>query len=259
MPLLRLITRVALLFVWTTLMFGCRMVFLPLRGQDEARDRRWRRWWFARWGRGFARIYGIKIVVKGAPPEPPFYIVCNHLSYLDVLMMVCQTGCGFVARGDLEHWPIIGPMCKRLDVLFIDRASKRDTVRVNDLIAHTIAQGDGICVFPESRIYCGRDVEPFKSSLIEPAIKLSMPIHYATVSYETPPGSPPASRIISWWRPEPFFFHVARQLKNRGCTATITFGEAPLQSGDRKKLANDLREAVRKNFVPLKFEDELAD
>jgi len=256
MPLLRLWIRVPLLFFWTFALFAVRMLSYPWRKKDEAWDRAWRRRWFSLWGRGFAAIFGVKVVQRGTPPTVPFYLVCNHLSYLDVLLIVHQTGCGFVARGDLEHWPVVGPMCKKLDVLFIDRASKRDTVRINELIGHTIAQGDGICVFPESRIFCGRDVEAFKSSLIEPAIQLGMPVHYATVSYETPPGSPPASRIVGWWRPEPFFFHVARLLKHPGCTATVTFGEAPIAGTDRKALAHDLREAVRANFVPMKYEDD---
>lgn len=256
MQFLRLWTRVIGLFVWTVSLFSIRMAFYPLRRFDEARDRRWRRWWFSRWARGFAWIFGVRVTIRGKAPVPPFYIVSNHLSYLDVLLMVCQTGCGFVARGDLEHWPVIGFMCKKLDVLFIDRKDKRDTVRVNDLIARTIALGDGMCVFPESRIFCGRDVEPFKSSLIEPAIKIGMPIHYATVSYETYPGDPPASTIVGWWRPEPFFFHVARQLKHRGCKATVTFGDAPLAGTDRKQLAHDLHEAVRANFTPLAFYPE---
>ena len=256
MQQLRLWTRVLLLFVWTITLFSIRLSFYPLRRFDEPRDRRWRRYWFSLWGRGFARIFGVRVVVRGVAPSPPFYIVCNHLSYLDVLMMVCFTGCGFVARGDLEHWPVIGYMCKKLDVLFIDRSSKRDTVRINELISNTIAQGDGICVFPESRIFCGRNVEEFKSSLIEPAVKLGLPVHYATVTYQTPPGSPPASTIVSWWRPEPFFFHVARQLKHPGCTATITFGDAPIAGTERKQLAHALREAVRANFTPLAYKTE---
>jgi 1-acyl-sn-glycerol-3-phosphate acyltransferase len=256
MQQLRLWTRALGLFFWTIALFSIRLAIYPLRKHDEPRDRRWRRFWFALWGRGFARIFGVRIVVKGKPPAPPFYIVCNHLSYLDVLLMVSQTGCGFVARGDIEHWPVLGYMCKKLDVLFIDRTNKRDTVRINELIARTIAQGDGMCVFPESRIFCGRDVEPFKSSLIEPAIKIGMPIHYATVTYKTHPGAPPASTIVSWWRPEPFFFHVARQLRHPGCTATIIFGAAPIHGSDRKQLAHDLSEAVRANFTPLAYAPE---
>lgn len=253
MPWLRLLVRVPLLFIWTFTLFGIRMLRWPIRRHDEPRDRAWRRRWFRTWGRGFAAIFGVKVVVRGTPPKAPFYLVCNHLSYIDVLLIVHQTGCGFVARGDLEHWPVVGPMCKKLDVLFINRSSKRDTVRVNDLIAETIAQGDGICVFPESRIFCGRDVEEFKSSLIEPAIQLGLPVHFATVTYATPKGSPPASTIVGWWRPEPFFFHVARLLRHPGCTATITFGDAPIIGSERKQLAHDLREAVRANFTPLRY------
>ena len=253
MGFIRMVLRYTLGVLWTAACFSVRVLIWPSTWFSGPLDRRMRRAIIRFWGRGFAPIIGMKVVVAGPLPEPPFYLVANHLSYLDVWVLDYTLGCAFVARGDMQHWPIIGPMSKALHVLFIDRENKRDAVRVNELIAHTLQQGDGIAVFAESRISRGLDVEPFKSALIQPAILNSMPVHFATISYESKPGGPPASRTVGWWRPEPFFFHLSRLLRQRhGFTATIVFGEEPIASTDRKLLAQQLYEAVRANYVPMK-------
>ncbi|MBI3118679.1 MAG: 1-acyl-sn-glycerol-3-phosphate acyltransferase [Candidatus Hydrogenedentes bacterium] len=251
MGILRLYIRLLLGVSWTLAVWCVRLAVWPSALFSEALDRRLRRRLVRGWGRGLARIIGMTVVVKGAPPPPPFYLVANHLSYIDVWLLAHTAGCAFVARGDVEHWPLIGIIAKSVYVLFIDRESRKDAVRVNRLIEHALSLQDGIAVFPESRISRGIDVEPFKSALIEPAVANKVPIHYATISYATAPGCPPASRVIGWWRPEPFFHHLFRLLRCRAYTATIEFGDTPLTGEDRKQLARELREAVRKPFVPL--------
>lgn len=245
--------RFTLIFlVMTPALFIIRLCVWPAALFSEPLDRRLRRVLIIWWNRIFARIAGIRIIAHGTPPKPPFFIVANHLSYVDMLLLTHQTGCIFVSRGDVEHWPIIGFLAKSVYILFIDREDKRDTVRVNKLIEHTLKAGDGIAVFPESRISRGLDVEPFKSALIEPAVANHFPVHYATITYETQPPLPPANEIVGWWRPEPFFYHLFRLLSYPGFTATVRFGDAPIAGDDRKVLAAQLHQAVRQHFVPVK-------
>jgi len=243
--------RFPLVLAWTALTWSIRLSFWPLTWISESRERLLRRWILRVWGWGFTRIVGMRVEIVGPRPEPPYYLVANHLSHLDIFLLTGVLGCTFVARGDLKHWPVVGWVARSLHVLFIDREQRGDAVRVNDQIAHTLAQGDGVVVFAESRISRGLAVEPFKSALIQPAIDNGFPIHYVTINYETPPGSPLASRIIGWWRPEPFFAHVRRMLRHPGFTARLHFGAEPLAGSDRKALAAVLHEAVAEPFVPL--------
>lgn len=239
-------------FVIVPVLFTLRLLVWPLALVSEPADRRVRRVILWLWAWLFVHIAGIKVTVRGTPPKPPFYIVANHASYIDMLLLNYLTGCIFVSRGDVEHWPVIGFISKSIYVIFIDRTSKRDTVRVNKLIDNAIKNGDGVAVFAESRISCGLDVEPFKSALIEPAVANNLPVYCATITYATPPGLPPASRIVCWWRPEPFFYHLFRLLGYRGFMATVTFGEGPFQGENRKELADKLWKVVRANFEPVK-------
>jgi 1-acyl-sn-glycerol-3-phosphate acyltransferase len=253
MRFLRRWTRFILIFlVLTPILFAARVAVWPTIYFSKRLDRRLRRRLLQCWTWGFARIAGIRVVTEGTPPTPPFYIVANHISYLDMLLLTHQSGSIFVSRGDVEHWPIIGFLASSLYIIFIDRQSRRDTVRVNRLIDEALQLGDGIAVFAESRISVGLDVEPFKSSLIEPAVANKIPVHYATLTYETLPGCPPASQIIAWWRPEPFFTHLLRLFSYPGLTATLRFGLEPIAGDDRKELAQKLGDAVRALYVPMR-------
>jgi 1-acyl-sn-glycerol-3-phosphate acyltransferase len=244
--------RSTLIILMTFAIFGLRLLFWPTSLFSEPVDRRLRRAFLMAWNRGFARIANVRIIAEGPVPRPPFFLVANHLSYLDMVVLTSQTGCIYVARGDVEHWPVVGFLSKSMYVIFIDRKSGRDTVRVNRLISHAIEMGDAVAMFAESRISAGKDVEPFKSALIEPAVAAKLPVYYATLGYETLPGDPPASEIVGWWRPESFLYHLGRLLRHRGVIARVRFGDEPLCGDDRKELAPRLHAAVRANFTPLK-------
>jgi 1-acyl-sn-glycerol-3-phosphate acyltransferase len=243
--------RFPLVLLWTAAIWSVRLAFWPIGWWSEALDRRGRRWIMRVWGEGFRRIVGMALEVHGPLPKPPYYLVANHLGYLDIFTLATVLGCTFVARGDLAHWPIIGWVSRSLHVLFINREQRQDAVRVNTLIAHTLAERDGLVVFAESRISCGLAVEPFKSALIQPAIDNGLPVHYVTINYSTPNNTPRPSDVVGWWRPEGFFFHVRRLLRYPGFKVTLHFGDEPIAGADRKTLAAALHEAVKAKYVPF--------
>lgn len=251
MGFFRALYRYAFLVVWTTSFALAYGVLWPFTKYPERRRRALRRVMLRAWAAGIAFAWGIRVEMHGPVPKRPFFIVMNHISYLDVLMLVRCTGCIFVARGDVASWPVIGLLFRSIHVMFIDRADKRDTVRVNELIHHALSLDDCVGVFAESRISRGIDVEPFKSALIQPAIANHIPVHYATITYKSLPGATPAWKVVNWWQPVPFFRHLWRLLACRGFTTVVHFGEAPIFGDDRKALARQLRDAVRARFVPV--------
>lgn len=251
MGIIRLCIRFPLIILWTFSLWALRLAIWPFVIRTPRLDYHIRRVMFRFYSHGLAPLFGMRVKITGPIPKAPFYLVSNHLSYMDVYLLAYATGCTFVARGDVANWPLIGAISKSLHVIFIDRDKKKDTLRVNDIIGRQIENGDGVAVFAESRISPGRDVAPFKSAVLAPAVELKLPVYYVTLSYKTIEGELPANRVVAWWRPEPVFFHVFRLLKQPGFTATLHFGDAPMQSTDRKQLAQDLHAAVQKNFIPL--------
>ena len=251
MPTLRFLLRFTFLVFWTTLIVLVYALAWPVTFKPEVRRRRLRKWLIQHWAAGNMFAWNIQTEIHGTPPKAPYFLVANHLSYIDILVMTRYAGPVFVARGDVESWPVIGTIIKSTHMIFINRSDRRDTLRVNKLIEHTLAMGDGVAVFAESRISRGIDVEPFKSALIQPAAAMGIPVHYVTVSYKSLPNTTPAHEAVSWWLPIPFFAHLRGLLACRGVVTVLHWGEEPIQSTDRKILARDLHAAVRANFVPV--------
>lgn len=212
---------------------------------------RWRRFAFRTWARCVARMFGMRIKVQGEPPKPPFFLVTNHLTYMDGLTIASVVGGEFIAKSEVAHWPAIGFFARQVNAIFVDRSKRSDTVRVNGLIKEAMDRGDGVVMFAESTTSRGDTILPFKTALFAPAVDLELPVHYATIHYGAPPGLPPATAWITWWEDISFGAHFARMAKYPGFDAVLTFGAEPIAADDRKVLAESLYQACMQQFVPM--------
>lgn len=211
---------------------------------------RWRQTIFEAWTKSFVRISKMKIVVSGTPPEPPFFLVTNHLSYTDIALIRSVAKGVFVAKAEVEGWFLAGRICRDMGTIFIDRKNRRDIPRAGELIIERLDAGEGVIVFPEGTSTAGKEVLPFNSSFLEFAARCASPVSYAAITYTTPEDEPPASTAVCWGQNISFFDHLWRLLKLRGYTAIISFGDAPIVSSDRKLLAATLHNRVEEKFTP---------
>ena len=218
---------------------------------------RWRCFMFRSWARTTARLLGISIEVRGTPPRPPFFLVSNHLSYVDIVVLASVMDCVFIAKADVSRWPVIGALCRSVGTIFIDREKRRDVGRVNALIEEALASGKGVVLFAEGTSTEGATVRQFKPALLEQAAALRLPVSYSAVSYSTPARETPAHLSVCWWGDMTFLDHLYALFGLCGIRATLAFGPRPIQEGDRKLLAIKLREAVEEQFIPVVvLEDE---
>jgi 1-acyl-sn-glycerol-3-phosphate acyltransferase len=205
------------------------------------------------WARSVAKTIGMRVKTRGTPPKPPYFFVINHLSYIDVLLAATQLdGAAFVSKHDLQSWFGLGLIAKRVGTIFIDRKSLQSVSNVTAMIEEKLKAGYGVAMAPESTTTKGESVIPFHGPLLEPAIRLGVPVSYATIRYRTFPPDLPAFESVNWWRKDnPFMRHGAVLLQLNGFEASIDFGEAPMIETNRKTLAKKLHEAVSAKFVPM--------
>jgi 1-acyl-sn-glycerol-3-phosphate acyltransferase len=211
----------------------------------------WRQLAFGIWTGGFVRISGMRLEVIGTPPKPPFFLVTNHLSYTDIPALRAVATGVFVAKVEIRNWFLVGRIVRDMGIVFIDRTNRRDIPRAGEKILERLNSGEGVIVFPEGTSSKGEGVLPFNSSFMEFASRKDLPVSYASISYRTPEGSPPASEMICWWDDTSFMTHLFRLFTLREYTAIIRFGEEPVLNPDRKELAGELEERVRKGFIPV--------
>lgn len=218
---------------------------------SESRKYRWKNMVTLNFGHFVAWIMGMHIEVKGTPPEPPFFLVSNHLSYVDIIPLWSTLPCTFIAKSEIRGWPFFGFAAKSMGILFIDRENSRDIPRVNTLISSVITDEQGIVLFPEGTSTKGAEVVDFKPPLLHfPAVN-ERPVSYAAISYSTDDPGKPAHEYVCWWGGMSFFNHLYELLKIRSFKAYVVFGDKTITSDDRKKLAQSLHLEVKNNFRPV--------
>lgn len=216
---------------------------------------RWRMFIFRSWSRTLLPVMGVEVEVVGTPPETPFLLVSNHLSYLDIPVLGSQVGAVFVAKSEISSWPGIGLMCRAINTIFIDRTLSRDLPRVMKEIDREMSHGMGVVLFVEGTSSKGATVLPFRPSLLEPAARSETPVSYAALSYRTPEGEPPAHLAVCWWGGVAFGPHAREFAGLKRIHARIAFGEEAIHDADRKQLARRLREAMLEKFEPVVVEE----
>ena len=227
---------------------------LPLRALAPARHPPYRRWAF-RWScRALLWLLSARVEVRGTPPRPPFLLVSNHLSYLDILVLASQVPHVFLSKAEVKRWPGIGPLCRAAGTLFIDRAARRDIPLILAQLEAVLDRGEGVIFFPEATSSPGAGLLPFRSPLLALPARRSEPVSYAVLHYRTPPGSPPAQRAVAWAGSVPFAPHVLGLLALPGIDVRLTFGPEPVVESDRKRLAERLYQAIAERFEPLEGE-----
>lgn len=216
---------------------------------------RWRMSVFRTWSICVLPVLGIEVEVAGTPPRPPFLLVTNHLSYVDIPVIGSQVGAIFIAKSEISSWPGVGIMCRSINTIFIDRTLRRDLPRVMREIDREMEHGMGIVLFPEGTSSKGATVLPFRPSLLEPAARSDTPVSYATLSYDTPEGEPPAHSAVCWWGGVSFSPHARELMRLRHVRAKLVFGDTPIHDVDRKELARRLRSAMLEQFEPVVEEE----
>ena len=138
---------------------------------------------FEWWSRRLLRIVRLEVRIRGdaraAPAGQPLMLLSNHVSWLDVFVLRSVTPCRFVAKSEIRHWPLVGWMVAQQGTVFVQRARRHDTARVNDSLEQALRDGDAMAVFPEGTTTDGSEVKPFHASLLQPLVHVhgwAMPV-----------------------------------------------------------------------------------
>ncbi len=190
----------------------------------------------------------MRVTVRNSPPVAPFLLVSNHLSYVDIVALQSQVDCVFIAKKEVAGWPILGFVSRTLGTIFIDRTNKRDLLNALARVKASLDRGSGVILFAEGTSSAGREILPFRPSLLECAARRHLPVHYASIKYTGPPDAVQIEQSICWWGDMTFPGHLFRLLQVNHFEARLAFGTEPIVGDDRRVLADRLWAAVNRQF-----------
>src|SRR5438093_13646367 len=103
--------------------------------------------WLRRWSWSACRVVGIRVTTRGSMPHSGL-LVCNHLSYLDVIVLSSIRPCVFVAKQAVAAWPLFGWLARAAGTIFVDRERRLSSPAIVDLVHRAIAGGSVVILFP---------------------------------------------------------------------------------------------------------------
>ena len=190
---LRVIGRSAWLcgvFVLITLDY-CWSILLRRQTSLPARAR-----WLQQSARRSLRVLNVDWRVVGDIPQRGL-LVANHLSYLDIAVLSAITPATFVAKREVKGWPVFGWFARMGGTIFVHREKRTDVGRTAAEIREALDGGALVVLYPEGTSSGGETVLPFKSALLEPAVRSEHPLSAGCFAYALADGSVPDE--VCYW------------------------------------------------------------
>ncbi|GGG32385.1 lysophospholipid acyltransferase family protein [Chelatococcus composti] len=206
------------------------------------------------------RVLGIRIKVEGTPPNgrEATLILANHVSWLDIPVISTLTPLSFIAKAEVNSWPIVGLLARLQRTVFIDRTRRKATATTNVEVARRLRRGDVMVLFAEGTTGDGLRILPFRSALVgaareavadadAPSEIVLRPLAITYVGRQGLPLSRSDRPGIAWHGDMELAPHLAAVLSGAPLDVRITWGEPIPFNGesDRKQATRWAEEVVR--------------
>lgn len=191
------------------------------------------------------RVLNIKVTINGVPTNKPSLWICNHISWLDVLLLAGNNTVDFIAKSEVGDWPIIGKVVKKAGTLLIDRDNKFQAYRSLPQLQDRIQSGTPVLVFPEGTTTTGDTTLPFKPMFYQAAIREKLTVQPISLRYFDHKGQ--ISEAVPFIGEDDFSISLKRILEQPSIIAEINFLPAiPATEYHRKELANLNRQDINR-------------
>ena len=173
-------------------------------------------WWYQR----CCRVLGVKVQVAGAIAGRCL-LVCNHISWLDAVVLGAQGHIGFLSKAEVRRWPLIGWMAALVGTLFIARGANQ-VEEITREISGRIARGGTLAIFPEGTTSDGVGVRRFYPPLFAIAQQPGLGVQPVALSYRSGTAAGP-DRGIAFVGDQTLIANLWLLLRHPGLTAEVQF------------------------------------
>jgi len=197
--------------------------------------------WPPRFLRHAALIVGVRPRLEGQPLAPHSFVIANHISWLDIMVLGGWTGTAFIAKAELEDTPLLGWIADQNRTLYVERSARGEVQHQVRCIADALKHHQPLTVFPEGTTGSGRQLLRFRSTLME-AVAPPPPgvaVRPVAVDYGEQVD------VVGWHSGERGMANFKRVLGHRGTIrVTIRLLDPLPPTDDRKALARQAQQSI---------------
>ncbi|MBI5792415.1 MAG: MFS transporter [Rhodocyclales bacterium] len=126
-------------------------------------------------------VYRLRVQeLDQVPDEGPAVIVCNHVSFVDalVIMAACKRPIRFVMDHHIFRWPVLNFVFRTSKAIPIASAKEDPAMmeKAFDEVARALDAGDLVGIFPEGKITADGSINPFRPGITRILARNPVPV-----------------------------------------------------------------------------------
>ena len=174
---------------------------------------------------------GVRLRSRGPAVRGGSLLVANHVSWLDIVVLMAHHPVRLVAKREVRDWPGIGALAALSGAIFLDRRRPKALPGTVAQVAAALRAGRPVAVFPEGTTFCGPERGQFRPAVLQAAVDARAPIVPVALTY----GSTAAAFVGD----DSLWSSVVRVARLRELTVTLVTAPAlhPEVGACRKTLA----------------------
>lgn len=182
-------------------------------------------------------------------------IVCNHMSYLDILVLSSINPSCYVTSMEMKKTPVLGLLCDLGGCVYVERRSKDNLGNEIKEITQALNRGLNVCFFPEATSHNGEEILRFRKPLFNAARYAHKKVLPICLNYEDLNGeefSKLNRDLVCWYGDMGFAGHMWNLCGAKKIKASLKFLEPIDKTQDfhSQDLAKRTQEMVTEHFVP---------
>ena len=178
--------------------------------------------------------------------------ISNHLSYLDIPILGSTFPMRFVAKSEVEVWPLFGFLAKLGRTIFISR-NRTDSLDQKNKVFKSLSSDEKVFIFPEGTTSDGNRVLDFKSSSFSALEGQNFSIQPIVIVYSDLNGIP-INRwlrpVIAWYGDMDLKPHLLKLARLRSIKVKLIYLDVVNTKNfcDRKGVSNYLENKIKKVY-----------
>ena len=185
----------------------------------------------ADWAKSVLDIMGVSVNRRGAAiTQEPCLFVGNHVSYIDIPLLVAVAPVVFVGKRELGNWPIFGSAMKSLGTVLVNREQSDSRRKAGLEIARTVTkESQSVALFPSGTTTI-EESKAWKWGAFQIAARYKIPIQPFVLHYKP-------VRECAYIDQDFFPTHLYRLMKFKEIQAYLEFHEPVVVDNPRRDCA----------------------
>lgn len=191
-------------------------------------------------------LFGVRVRCSGRPADGPVLIAANHLTWLDTFVLHSVRTMSFVAKAEIDSWPVLRFMARAGGTIFHRRGSHDSSQDAVSAMVARLTSGRRVAIFPEGGVLPGAEIHHFHARMFRAAVDAGCPVQPVMIRYIS---GGERDDDVTFRSGENMTGNVIRMLARRGVEADVRFLPLIETAGrPRRALAEKAQAAIAKCY-----------